>query len=117
MLFEKRKYERFEFKRELTVHAAGPSVKKPIQYYATSLNISQGGILFYTIAEFKEKVSCVVNFKSNRMESVETKGLILREVKENRPEGLKENDKLYALQFNKPITHDRLMEILARMGE
>ena len=113
MIFtNKRKYERFDFARELIVSAEIPGDKRSIEYYAKTINISRGGILFYSIAEFNEKTSCRVNFKSNNSLKVESTGKILREVKENRPDFIKENEHMYALEFSKLVSEDELQKIL-----
>lgn len=115
-LFERRKYERFDFQKELIIFADSPMQKKEIEYYAKTINISQGGLLIYTIAEFKEKTRCIVRFKSNKLKLVEQKGRILRIVTEDRPNYLKEPEKMYALEFMTPFTKDDLVDIIERIG-
>ena len=88
----------------------------PVEYYAHTINISQGGMLFYTIARFDEKTKCHIKFKSNRMALIEREGVILRIVKEQRPEHLKENEVMYALEFETPFTPDQLFGIINRSG-
>ena len=47
MLFggkNRRKYDRLDFSTELIVHAAAPDIEKTVDFYAFTINISQGGI-------------------------------------------------------------------------
>lgn len=115
-MFEKRKYERFPFKKELTISASSSLANRQVEFYATSINISEGGILLYTIAQFKEQTACLVRFKSNKFATIERKGTILREVKGEPAEGMRENDHMYALEFAQAFTKEQLMNILERVG-
>jgi hypothetical protein len=116
-LFEKRKYERFDFNRDLTITADSPDNGRPIEYHATMINISRGGILLYTIAQFKPKTKCTVKFKSNKFLMIEAKGIILRVVSEGRPAHLKESEAMYALEFAKVFEENEFFDILDRRGE
>ncbi len=112
-LFERRKYERFSFQKELIIYADPPFKSgRTIEYYAQTINLSQGGILLYTIANFPEKKSCTVRFISNKRKRIEKKALILRVVTEGRPDYLRANEKMYALAFQKVMTKDELIDII-----
>ncbi len=115
-LFERRKYERFDFLKELIIFADNPLNKKEIQYYAKTLNISRGGLLIYTIAQFKEKTKCIVHFRSNKLELIERKGTILRVVTNDRPDYLKDSETMYAFEFNTPFSTDDVVGIIERLG-
>lgn len=115
LFFEKRKYERFDFSKELIISADNYiEQSKVIEYYARTINISRGGILFYTIAQFKERTKCIVKFRSNRDEVFNVKSVILRVITENRPAHLKPNEQMYALEFTKVFSHEELERLLDR---
>ena len=116
MIFERRKYERFDFTKELIIAAENPLEKKEVQFYAKTLNISRGGMLIYTIAEFKPKTKCWVKFKSNSFQGIESKGVILRVVEENRPDDLKASEKMYAFEFASVFSEFELEEILKKIS-
>lgn len=116
-MFERRKYERIEFQKELIIMSDSPEHGKPIEFYAQTLNISRGGMLLYTIAEFKEKKKCIVRFKSNRFERVEKHARILRMVQGDRPDHLKEVEKMYALEFDRVLPDEEFQQLLARPGQ
>jgi len=117
MFFEKRKYERFDFSKELIIAAENHFEKKAVQFYANTLNISRGGMFIYTIAQFKPKTRCHVKFKSNSFEGIESRAIILRSEEENRPGFLKETEHMYALEFEKVFSEDELGEILKKLPE
>lgn len=112
MLFEKRKFERFDFTKELIISADHPDENKSIEFYARTLNISRGGMLIYTIAQFEEKTKCEVRFKNHAGVSMLAKGKILRIVNEGRPDFLKENESMYAFEFLKTFSEKEISDIL-----
>lgn len=111
-LFERRQYERFDFQKELIIDALGPMDKKSIQYYAKTINISQGGMLIHTIANFREKTRCQIRFKGNNLKRLEKEATILRQVTENIPEYVSEKEKVYALEFQNAYTQEEVQAIL-----
>ncbi|MDH5655963.1 MAG: PilZ domain-containing protein [Spirochaetia bacterium] len=117
MFFERRQFERFNFEKELIIAAKNPIEKKEVQFYAKTINISRGGMLFFTIAQFKPKTKCWVKFKTNSYKGMELKGKILRVVEENRPEYLKESEVMYALEFDEVFSDYGMEEILKKVSE
>ena len=114
---ERRKYERIDFKKELIVYVPDKFTKKQIEYYSKTINISQGGMLFYTIADFKENTQCIARFKSNKYSVVEKPGTVLRVVSQGRPDYLRDNEKMYALEFKETFPYDVLLEIAHKKAE
>ena len=117
MFFERRKYERFRFEKELIIGAQNPLEKKEVQFYAKTIDISQGGMLFYTIADFKPKTKCWVKFKTNSFKGMDLRGKIVRKVEENRPDFLKENEQMFALEFDQVLSEYSLDEVLKNIAQ
>jgi len=117
MIFERRQYERFDFSKDIIIAAENPLEKKEVQFHAKTLNLSRGGMLICTIAQFKPKTRCWVQFKSNSFKSIEAKGNILRVVEENRPQSIKANEILYALEFEKVFSEFEIEEMLKKISD
>lgn len=114
---ERRQYERHNFQKEMIIQAVNPMSKQSIEFYAKTINISRGGILAYTIADFKENTKCVAKFKSNKYSLIERKGTVLRIVEHDRPAHLRESEKMYALEFDDAFTETQLLAILDKIGD
>lgn len=111
MADDKRKYQRYGC--SITVEAIQPLLKKVISLYGKGIDISQGGILFYSKAPFKADTDCTIVFvtedrKFNRG------GKIVR-ILEADPERFPQvgkGDTIYAAEFSRPLTEKELNEIL-----
>lgn len=111
-MFERRKYERYDFRKELIISASHPENHKHVEFYAKTVNISRGGQLLYTIADFKEKTPCKIRFRTNAGATLERKARILRKVQGERPDFLKETESLYALEYDQVMSEVEILDIL-----
>ncbi|MCB1139743.1 MAG: PilZ domain-containing protein [Leptospiraceae bacterium] len=108
---EKRKYPRFPFKRRLTILAESPQLKKTIEYDASGINLSRGGILLESRADFAEGTGCVVTFLDFADSQVKKDGTIRRV---EAPEGmsLPEAVRLYGIEFEKQLEEVELKSMV-----
>ncbi|MBI3394356.1 MAG: PilZ domain-containing protein [Spirochaetia bacterium] len=110
---ERRAHPRFAISRELIISAVEPVSQRRIEYYSRSVNVSRGGMLFYTIAQFHEKTPCECRFQTAKGERIlHRPGTILRTVDAAEvPEGLPAQQQLYALEFNKLLSDEEVLLI------
>ena len=118
LMFELRKYPRFEFKTDLFVRAAAQPLGRQVEYYARTLNFSRGGILFHSIACFDRRTRCVVRFENVRGDVVTREGVILRAGEEapdsGQADALKPEESIYALEFDAVLTEAEFSSLMAR---
>lgn len=108
---DKRKYQRYSC--SITVEAIQPLLKKVISLYGKGIDISQGGILFYSKAPFKEDSDCTIVFTTEDRK-LNRGGKIVRTIEPN-PERFPQvgkDDTIYAAEFSRPLSEDELNEIL-----
>ncbi|MEQ8351733.1 MAG: PilZ domain-containing protein [Leptospiraceae bacterium] len=104
---EKRQYPRLPFRRQLTIFAESPQLKKTIEYDATGINISRGGILLESRADFAESTRCSIMFHDLNDANVTRTGLIRRV---ETPEGMPLPDavRMYGIEFDELVSQEAL---------
>jgi hypothetical protein len=102
---DRRKYQRFDIKVELTIVAATWPDDKSREFLAYTLNISRGGMLFYSIAEFSAGKVCHMRFAPGG-QTIERTGTIGRALEEPEPGLLPLHSRLYALAFSTPLSEE-----------
>ncbi len=105
---DNREHERYE--RNFTIRIYNPEMKKNIDLFGQGLNISRGGILFYSLATLSLNTKCKVVFKTTTDLELEKSGKILR--MEN-PDAAKypqvrADERIYAMQFDKLLTPEEM---------
>ena len=107
-MIEKRKYTRYDFIKDIQVFALNEFTGQKIEYYGRGVNICQGGILFYSIADFTAKANCLISLNYKFINRIEKNGIILRINNPDESEKRSENEILYAMQFNTIISEEEL---------
>ncbi|MBU45101.1 MAG: hypothetical protein CMN76_17960 [Spirochaetaceae bacterium] len=112
---EQRKHPRFPFKRTLTIFAESPQLRKTIEYDATGINLSRGGILLESRADFAEGTRCTLTFHDSQEEKVTRTGLIRRV--EAAP-GMQPSEAmlLYGIEFDETMSEDALKTMVGAPG-
>lgn len=109
---ERRQYERFNFVKDFIIQASSPRDKQKIDFHAKTINISRGGMLIHSIADFRENTKCQAVFISNRFKRIKRSGTVLRVVTNEQPAHLRKGERFYALEFEEPFTDEELQDIL-----
>ncbi len=107
---ENRAHPRLKFTQDLTVYAAGPLGMKKIEYFGRGFDISLGGILFASIAQFAPSAACTIKLKGRDGSQLEMSGKILRVTGSNAD--LAANESVFALQFDRELSDAELMNVL-----
>ncbi|MBR31863.1 MAG: hypothetical protein CMN77_11150 [Spirochaetaceae bacterium] len=108
---EKRQHPRLPFKRQLTIFAESPQLKKTIEYDATGINLSRGGILLSSRADFAEGTRCTLTFHDVNESTVSRTGII-RRVQTPPDMNLPEPEHLYGIEFDDLISEEALATMI-----
>jgi len=103
---DQRKYERYRYDGRLTIQAHSPKLNRVIQYDATGLNVSQGGILLKSRADFEEDTNCELSMTDKTGKSFKRTGLIRRV--ESTGTEVEEGHVLYGIQFATLLAEEEL---------
>tara|TARA_Y100001933_G_scaffold191012_1_gene190307 strand:- start:158 stop:430 length:273 start_codon:yes stop_codon:yes gene_type:complete len=82
-------------------------LKKTIEYDATGINLSRGGILLSSRADFAEETRCSLTFHDSSDSTVNRTGII-RRVEAPPDMNLPEPLRLYGIEFDELITEEGL---------
>lgn len=93
----------------MSVHADSPLNRGVIEYYGKGIDISRGGILFVSMADFKPSASCFIKLQRVDGTNLEKKGVIVRAQGDT---ALKEKESYFALQFNEPLSDEDFSSIV-----
>lgn len=108
---DRRQYKRYSC--SITIEAIQPMIKKVISLYGKGIDISRGGLLFYSKAPFKEGLDCSIVFTTEDRK-LNKGGKVLRTVAPD-PERFPQvgkGDFIYAAEFDRPLTEKEINEIL-----
>jgi len=105
---EKRRYERFPFRKEISVVPEGES---GLQYAnnARTIDISQSGLLFHSVAMFKLNSNCIIKFNENS--AVKSKILRINIPNVREKYQLTDKEMIYSVNFYDTMTEEKLKDL------
>ncbi|MCB1167123.1 MAG: PilZ domain-containing protein [Leptospiraceae bacterium] len=107
-----RQHPRFPFRRQLTILAKEPKLGKTIGYDATGVNLSRGGILLESRADFETDTLCTLTFK-DLQDQINTRTGAIRRVEKPDNSNLPDAIRLYGIEFDEPFSEEQLNSMMA----
>ncbi len=105
---EKRRYERFPFRKEISVVPEGESGVQFINN-ARTIDISQSGLLFHSVAMFKLNSNCIIKFNENS--AVKSKILRINIPNVREKYQLTDKEMIYSVNFYDTMTEEKLKDL------
>jgi len=109
----KRIYQRYEC--DIKIKLYHKDLEQDILLHGKGINISQGGILFYSLASLKIDTKCSVYFKlkeESKLIIKEGKVLRVNDPDKSKFTFVKKTENIYAMQFNNILSIEELNKLI-----